>query len=76
MRNVPLHIDYKGKHLTGEADPIEGKNEQGIPLSHSIFIEGKYIGTLSCQKGGWIMNHPLDADLVESLGEYLHAWYE
>jgi hypothetical protein len=26
MRNVPIHLDYKGKHLTGVADPVETNN--------------------------------------------------
>ena len=76
MRNIPIHIDFNGKHLTGEADPIEGKNQQGIPLSHFIYLDGQYIGTLSCEKDGWTMDKPTDANLVESLGEFIHAWYE
>ena len=69
-------MDFKGKHLSGEADPIESRNEQGVPLSHVIYIQGQYLGILSCEKQGWVMDRPTDSDLVESLGEYLHAWYE
>ena len=74
MRNVPLHIDYKGKHLTGVADPVEGK--EPVPLTHTIYLGGKFIGTLSCEKQGWVLDRPADIELVEALGEYLHAWYE
>jgi len=76
MQNVPIHIDYKGRHLKGVADPIEINMEDGIPRSHSIYLNGKYIGTLSCAKEGWVMDRPVDVDLVETLSEYLHAWYE
>ena len=75
MHNVPIHIDYKGKHLTGVADPIENKNEQ-VPTAHTIYLNGKFIGTLRCEKQGWAMDRPADLELVKQLGEYLHAWYE
>jgi hypothetical protein len=48
----------------------------GIPTSYIIYIHGKFLGTLHCQKEGWVMDRPVDSDLVESLGEYIHAWYE
>lgn len=76
MQNVPIHLDFKGKHLTGVADPVARNLQDGIPTMHMVFINGKYMGTLSCEKQGWVMNQPTDADLVEALGEYLHAWYE
>ena len=76
MRNVPIHLDFKGRHLTGVADPIDRNVQDGIPTEHTIYINGKYIGTLSCEKQGWVLNHQADPDLVEALGEYLHAWYE
>ena len=75
MRNVPIHIEYKGKHLTGVADPVE-KSKESIPLTHTIYLGGKFIGTLSCEKQGWVLDRPADTELVEALGEYIHAWYE
>jgi hypothetical protein len=76
MENVPIHLDYKGRKLTGVADPIDRNDKQGVPTSYIIYIHGKFIGTLHCETQGWVMDRPTDADLVESLGEYLHAWYE
>jgi len=75
MRNVPLHIDFKGKHLTGVADPVETQKNV-VPTSHTIYLGGKFIGTLRCEKDKWILDRPADLDLVEALGEYLLAWYE
>jgi len=75
MRNVPIHLDYKGRHLVGVADPI-AKKDDIIPLTHSIYIGGKFLGTLTCGKQGWVLDWPAENDLVEALGEYLHAWYE
>jgi len=76
MQNIPIHIDFKGKHLTGVADPVDTQTESGVPRTHIIYLNGKFMGTLSCKKDGWVMDRPVDAALVESLGEYLHAWYE
>jgi len=76
MLNVPIQIDYNGRHLVGVADPVEVNMEDGIPTAHAIYLNGKYIGTLSCERQGWIMDRPADADLVETLGNYIHAWYE
>lgn len=76
MQNVPIHLDFKGRRLTGVADPIDANSQQGIPTSYIVYIQGKFLGTLYCQKEGWVMDRPVDSDLVESLGEYIHAWYE
>ena len=74
MQNVPIRLDFHGKYLIGVADPIN--TGEPVPTSHSIYLEGKYIGTLKCGKEGWMMDRPADLDLIETLGEYLHAWYE
>jgi hypothetical protein len=76
MRNVPIHLDFKGRHLTGVADPINSRKEEQVPLAHTIYIGGKFIGTLTCEKQGWVLDRPADLELIEALGEYLHAWYE
>jgi hypothetical protein len=75
MRSVPIHIGFRGKQVNGVAEPLDtGKDD--VPLSHAIYLEGKYLGTLGCNKDGWVFDRPADLDLVETLGEYLHAWYE
>jgi hypothetical protein len=76
MLNVPISLDFKGKHLTGVADPVDANPKHGIPTSYIIYIHGKFLGTLHCESKGWSMDRPVDADLVETLGEYIHAWYE
>jgi len=76
MQNVPIHIDYKGRQITGVADPLQSKEEQGIPLTHIVYLSGKYLGILSCEKEGWNLDRPADPELVETLGKYIHAWYE
>jgi hypothetical protein len=76
MNNVPIHIDFHGKHISGVADPIKSVKDESVPTTHSIYLEGKFIGTLKCENKGWVMDRPADLDLVETLGEYLHAWYE
>ena len=52
-------MDFKGRHLVGVADPISDRLEGGIPTAFSIFIGGKYLGTLSCEKEGWSMDRPV-----------------
>ncbi|MGZ3839870.1 MAG: hypothetical protein ACXVMS_05710 [Flavisolibacter sp.] len=76
MQPVPIQLAYRGRTLSGEAEPLDNKTVQGIPLSHGIYIQGKFMGILRCKKQGWVMDRPADLDLVESLGEYLRAWYE
>jgi elongation factor P hydroxylase len=76
MNNVPIHIDFHGKPISGVADPILIPKDESVPATHSIYLEGKFIGTLKCENKGWVMDRPADLKLVETLGEYLHAWYE
>ena len=76
MKNVPIHIDYRGKHITGVADPVGVSKGEQVPGSHIIYLDGKFLGTLKCEKQGWVLDRPADLDLIETLGEYLHAWYE
>jgi hypothetical protein len=38
MRNVPIHLDYKGRHLVGVADPI-AKKDDIIPLTIQFISE-------------------------------------
>lgn len=75
VRNVPIHMDYKGSHLTGVTDPVE-KNKESVSLVHTFYLGGKFIGTLSCEKQGCVLDRPANLELVEALGKYLHAWYE
>jgi hypothetical protein len=76
MKNVPIHIDYRGKHLTGVADPVDLQNDGEVPISHIIYLDGKYIGTLRCVEKGWELDRPAELELAETLGDYLHSWYE
>ena len=76
MNNVPIHIDFHGKHISGVADPILTPKDESVPSTHSIYLEGKFIGTLKCENKVSVMDRPADLELVETLGEYLHAWYE
>jgi len=76
MQNVPIRLDYKGRELTGVADPVETSAEDGVPRSLIVYLSGKYLGTLECSPEGWRLDRPAEPDLVEELGNYIHAWYE
>ena len=76
MQNVPISIEYKGKYLTGVADPVESAEESGVPRSLVVYIHGKYLGILKCGSKGWSLDRPADPELVETLGNYIVAWYE
>ena len=76
MENVPIHIDYKRRHLTGVADPVSVDKTDHISRSFMIYLEGKLLGKLSCEKEGWVLDKEADRALVETIGSYLHAWYE
>ena len=47
MQNVPIHIDYKGRQITGVADPVDNKTDPGIPVTHIVYLSGKCLGMLS-----------------------------
>jgi len=74
----PLHIliEYKGKHLEGEALPVNSKQIQGVPLVHQLFIDGKDYGLIRCTKENWFADKIKDPELVNMIGSYIHAWYE
>jgi len=76
MQNVPISIDFKGRHLTGVADPVETSAESGFPRSLVNYLHGKFLGVLKCEQHGWNLDRPADPELVETLGNYILAWYE
>jgi hypothetical protein len=76
MQNVPIHIDYKGRELSGVADPVVSSEQDQVPRAHVVYLDGKFFGTIRCEKKGWVIDRPADLDLVQTIGEYLHAWYE
>jgi len=76
MKSFHISIDYAGKHVAGEALPLKGPKEQGIPLVHHVFIEGKDYGFIRCGKQAWQADKIQDPKLIEAIGNYIHAWYE
>ena len=76
MKTLHLSIDYKGRHIEGEALPLNTPKEQGIPLVHQIIIEGKDYGLIRCTQKNWSADKIKDPKLVEAIGNYIHAWYE
>ena len=76
MRPLHLSIDYKGKHIEGEALPLNAPNVQGVPLIHQLIIDGRDYGTIKCTKERWSADKIKDPDLVKTIGSYIHAWYE
>jgi hypothetical protein len=76
MKPLHLSIDYKGKHIEGEARPLNGHKVQGVPLEHKLIIDGKDYGTISCTKEQWSADMIKDQELVKTIGSYIHAWYE
>jgi hypothetical protein len=76
MRPLHLSIDYKGKHIEGEAQPLNTPNVQGVPLVHKLIIDGKDYGTIRCTKENWSADKIKDPELIRTIGSYIHAWYE
>jgi hypothetical protein len=76
MKPLHLSIDYKGRHIEGEARPLNAHKVQGVPLEHHLIIDGKDYGTISCTKESWSANKIKDEELVKTIGNYIHAWYE
>jgi hypothetical protein len=76
MGSFHLSIDYRGKHIEGEALPLNTPKQQGIPLIHKIIIDGKDQGIIRCTKESWAADKIKDQKLVDAIGSYIHAWYE
>jgi hypothetical protein len=76
MGSFHLSIDYRGKHIEGEALPLNAPKQQGIPLIHKIIIDGKDQGIIRCTKESWAADKIKDQKLVDAIGSYIHAWYE
>jgi hypothetical protein len=76
MKALHLSIDYKGKHIEGEAQPLNESKVQGIPLVHHLIIDGKDSGLIRCTKENWSADKINDPGLVKTIGNYIHAWYE
>lgn len=76
MKPLHLSIDYKGKHLDGEAMPLNERKIQGVPLVHQLIIDGKDFGLIRCTKENWSADRIKDPELVKVIGNYIHAWYE
>jgi hypothetical protein len=74
--NIPLRIEHKGRELRGVADPIDAVAGESIPRSFGIYVQGSYLGIITCEQQGWVLDRPADPDLVEFIGNYLHAWFE
>lgn len=76
MKPLHLSIDYNGKHIEGEALPLNGSKIQGVPLVHQLIIDGRDYGLIRCTKENWSADKIKDQELVKKIGNYIHAWYE
>jgi hypothetical protein len=76
MKSMHLSIDYNGKHIEGEALPLNGPKIQNVPLVHHLIIGGKDYGMIRCAKKNWSADKIKDPELVKAIGNYIHAWYE
>ena len=76
VQNVPIRIDFRGRQITGVADPVSTSIEDGIPRSLILYLHGRYMGLLQFSQEGWTLDRPADPELVETLGNYIYAWYE
>jgi hypothetical protein len=76
MKSLHLSIDYRGKHIEGKATPLNDSNTQGVPLVHQLIIEGKDYGLIRCTKENWSADKIKDPELIKTIGNYIHAWYE
>jgi hypothetical protein len=76
MKPLHLSINYKVKHIEGEAMPLNERKIQGVPLVHQLIIDGKDFGLIRCTKENWSADKIKDEELVKLIGNYIQAWYE
>lgn len=62
MQNVPIRINFKGRTITGVADPVDTLTDNGVPRTLIIYLQGKFLGTLECSMEGWRLDRPTDPE--------------
>jgi hypothetical protein len=76
MKPFHLSIDYRGKHIEGEARPVDENKAEVVPKVHQLIIDGRDYGLIRCTNKNWSADQIKDPKLVELIGNYIHAWYE
>jgi hypothetical protein len=76
MTSIPLKLDIKGKHIEGTAIPLQETATDGVPTAFVINLGEEYIGVIHCHPGGWKMDTEQDPELVQTIGSFLHSWFE
>ena len=74
MQDIPLTIDFKGRHMKGIAVPL-GRSALDQPPSFDIIIDKAFMGTLRWNAQGWKMDAHHDPQLVDKIGKYILDWY-
>lgn len=76
MTSIPLKLDFKGRQIEGTAIPLPETITDNVPTAFAVNLGDKYIGVIHCHPGGWKMDTDEDPELVQTIGNYLHNWYE
>jgi len=77
-KEFKLELDFEGKHYTGSILPSEEKDNKDFPVFFRITIDGRLYAYICCGQNGW---HDRDQKtghnaLINTIGEYIHDWYE
>ena len=68
---LDLAFQFEGKTYNGWAKPSAKTDDNEIPSSYHIVLNGVFFGNLSYNNGQWITDSQRDPKLVQKVGEQI-----
>lgn len=72
---IPLEIDYKGTHYSGDAVPLSAACHDGFCEELEITLNNESLGIIRALKNSWKMESVEDQGLVKAIGKALYLWF-
>ena len=78
MENRIFDISFEndGKRYSGWVNPSDKINENGIPVSFHVVLDGTSFGYLSFNDCKWTINEERPSSLIEAVGHEIEKKYQ
>ena len=78
MENRIFDISFEndGKRYSGWVNPSDKINENGIPVSFHMVLDGTSFGYLSFNDCKWTINEERPSSLIEAVGHEIEKKYQ
>jgi len=78
MENRIFDISFEsdGKKYSGWVNPSDKINENGIPVSFHVVLDGTSFGYLSFNDCKWTINEERPSSLIEAVGHEIEKKYQ